>query len=104
MSVNKVILVGNLGRDPEVRNTPSGQSVCTLSVATTERLTERAGQPREQTEWHNVVVWGKQADACGQYLKKGRQVVCCESFIGDGGGPPGVGLQERAPNHHKLRG
>jgi single-strand DNA-binding protein len=74
MSVNKVILVGNLGRDPEVRATPSGQSVCNFTLATTERYTDRAGQQRDQTEWHNVVVWGKQADLCGQYLKKGRQV------------------------------
>jgi single-strand DNA-binding protein len=74
MSVNKVILVGNLGRDPEVRATPSGQSVCSFSIATTERFTDRAGQQREQTEWHNVVAWGRQADTCGQYLKKGRQV------------------------------
>jgi single-strand DNA-binding protein len=74
MSVNKVILVGNLGRDPEVRSTPSGQSVCTFSIATTDRFTDRSGQQREQTEWHNVVAWGKQADICGQYLKKGRQV------------------------------
>src|SRR5579885_162118 len=74
MSVNKVILVGNLGRDPELRATPSGQSVCSFSVATTERFTDRTGQQREQTEWHNVVAWGKQADLCGQYLKKGRQV------------------------------
>jgi single-strand DNA-binding protein len=104
VSVNKVILVGNLGRDPEVRSTPSGQSVCNFSLATTERYTDRAGQQQEQTEWHNVVVWGKPADACGRYLKKGSQAVCCESFIGDGGRPPGVGLQERIPNHHKLRG
>jgi single-strand DNA-binding protein len=74
MSVNKVILVGNLGRDPEVRATPSGQSVCNFTLATTERFTDRAGQQRDQTDWHNVVVWGKQADLCGQYLKKGRQV------------------------------
>ncbi|MBV8772177.1 MAG: single-stranded DNA-binding protein [Deltaproteobacteria bacterium] len=74
MSVNKVILVGNLGRDPEVRATPSGQSVCSFSVATTERFNDRAGQQREQTEWHNVVAWGRQADLCGQYLRKGRQV------------------------------
>lgn len=74
MSVNKVILVGNLGRDPEVRATPSGQSVCSFSVATTERFNDRSGQQREQTEWHNVVAWGRQADLCGQYLRKGRQV------------------------------
>ena len=74
MSVNKVILVGNLGRDPEVRATPSGQSVCNFSIATSERYTDRGGQQRDQTEWHNVVAWGKTADICGQYLKKGRQV------------------------------
>ena len=73
MSVNKVILVGNLGRDPEVRSTPSGQSVCNFSLATTERFTGRDGQSHENTEWHNVVVWGKPADACGRYLKKGSQ-------------------------------
>ena len=73
MSVNKVILVGNLGRDPEVRSTPSGQSVCNFSLATTERFTGRDGQSRENTEWHKVVVWGKPADACGRYLKQGSQ-------------------------------
>jgi single-strand DNA-binding protein len=74
MSVNKVILVGNLGRDPEVRAIPSGQSVCNFSLATTERYQGRDGQNHEQTEWHNIVAWGKQAELCGQYLKKGRQV------------------------------
>jgi single-strand DNA-binding protein len=73
MSVNKVILVGNLGREPELRATPSGQSVCNFSLATTERFTGRDGQAREQTEWHNIVVWGKPAEACGRYLKKGSQ-------------------------------
>jgi single-strand DNA-binding protein len=73
VSVSKVILVGNLGRDPEVRSTPSGQSVCNFSLATTERFTGRDGQSRENTEWHNVVVGGKPADACGRYLKKGSQ-------------------------------
>jgi single-strand DNA-binding protein len=72
--VNKVILIGNLGRDPEVRFTPSGQAVARFSVATTERWRDQQGQPQERTEWHNVVVWGKQAEACGQYLAKGRQV------------------------------
>jgi single-strand DNA-binding protein len=74
LSVNKVILVGNLGRDPEVRATPSGQSVCNFSLATTERYQGRDGHNHEQTEWHNIVAWGKQAELCGQYLKKGRQV------------------------------
>jgi single-strand DNA-binding protein len=73
MSVNKVILVGNLGREPELRATQSGQSVCNFSLATTERFTGRDGQAREQTEWHNIVVWGKPAEACGRYLKKGSQ-------------------------------
>ena len=73
MSVNKVILVGHLGRDPELRATQSGQSVCNFSLATTERFTGRDGQSREQTEWHNIVVWGKPAEACGRYLKKGSQ-------------------------------
>jgi single-strand DNA-binding protein len=74
MSVNKIILIGNLGRDPEVRATASGLSVCDFSLATTERYQGRDGQNHEQTEWHNIVVWGKQADLCGQYLKKGRQI------------------------------
>lgn len=74
MSVNKVILIGNLGRDPEIRYLPSGQTVANFSVATTERFKGRDGQMKDQTEWHNVVVYGKQGELCGQYLKKGRQV------------------------------
>ena len=66
MPVNKVILIGNLGRDPEVRATPSGQTVCNFSIATSEKFTGRDGTQREQTEWHNVVAWAKLADACGQ--------------------------------------
>ena len=72
--VNKVILVGNLGKDPEVRFTPNGRARATFSVATSERWTDQQGQKQERTEWHNVVVWGKQAETCGQYLSKGRQV------------------------------
>ena len=74
MSVNKVILLGNLGRDPEVRYLPSGQPVANFSVATSERFKGRDGTNKESTEWHNVVVYGKQAELCSQYLKKGRQV------------------------------
>lgn len=74
MSVNKVLLIGNLGRDPELRYLPSGQTVANFSVATTERFKGRDGQMKEATEWHNIVVYGKQAELCGQYLKKGRQV------------------------------
>jgi single-strand DNA-binding protein len=74
MSVNKVILVGNLGKDPEVRFTPSGRAVAHFPVATSEVWNDTNGDRKERTEWHNVVVWAKQAEACGQYLAKGRQV------------------------------
>jgi len=74
MPVNKVILVGNLGRDPEIRYLPSGQTVANFSVATTERFKGRDGAMNDRTEWHNIVVYGKVAELCGQYLKKGRQV------------------------------
>jgi single-strand DNA-binding protein len=72
--VNKVILVGNLGRDPEVRSTPSGQPVATFTLATSRRWRDKSGQKQEQTEWHTVVVWGKQAEIAGQYLTKGKQI------------------------------
>ncbi|MCA9540293.1 MAG: single-stranded DNA-binding protein, partial [Myxococcales bacterium] len=73
-SVNKVILIGNLGADPEVRYTPGGQPVANLRIATNEVWNDRDGNRQERTEWHNVVVWGKQAEHCGQYLSKGRQI------------------------------
>ncbi|MFO7155488.1 MAG: single-stranded DNA-binding protein [Pseudomonadota bacterium] len=73
-SVNKVILVGHLGADPEVRFTPSGQAVANFRMATSEAWTDRAtGQRQERTEWHRVVVWGKLGELCGEYLRKGRQ-------------------------------
>src|SRR5271156_2358617 len=72
--VNKVIIVGRLGGDPEVRYTPGGQAVAKLSVATSENWTDKQGQKQERTEWHRVVVWGKMAEVCGQHLSKGRQV------------------------------
>jgi len=74
MSVNKVLLIGNLGRDPEVRYLPSGNPVANFSIATTETFNDRNGTKQERTDWHNIVVYGKQAELCGQYLKKGRQV------------------------------
>jgi single-strand DNA-binding protein len=74
MSVNKAIIVGNLGRDPEVRYLPSGQPVANFSVATSESFNDRSGNRQERTDWHNIVVFGKQAETCAQYLKKGRQV------------------------------
>jgi len=73
--VNKVILVGNLGKDPEVRFTSGGQAVATLRIATSRSWTDKqSGQRKEETEWHDVEVWGKQAEQCGEYLAKGRQV------------------------------
>ena len=74
MSVNIAIVVGNLGRDPEVRFTQSGRAVANFPIATSESWTGQDGSPQERTEWHNIVVWGKQAESCGQYLSKGRQV------------------------------
>src|SRR5215472_1201953 len=72
--VNKVILVGNLGKDPEVRYTPGGQAVANFTIATNEAWTGKDGQKQERTEWHRIVVWGKTAENCGEYLSKGRQV------------------------------
>jgi len=74
MGVNKVILVGNLGANPEMRATQGGQKVANLRLATTERWTDKNGQKQEQTEWHRVVAFGKLAEICGQYLVKGRQI------------------------------
>ena len=73
-SVNKVILVGNLGRDAELRYTPGGAAVATLNLATTEVWNDKGGQRQEKTEWHRIVVWGKQAEIAAEYLKKGRSV------------------------------
>ena len=72
--VNKVILVGNLGADPDMRYTPSGQGVCEMRLATSESWNDKNGQRQERTEWHRIVVWGKRAEVCSKYLSKGRQV------------------------------
>lgn len=74
MSVNKVILVGNLGKDPEVRYTPSGTAVASFSLATTERYKDKDGKAQEKTEWHNIIAWRQLAEICGKYLHKGKQV------------------------------
>ena len=74
MSVNKVILVGRLGKDPETRFTGSGQAVCNFSMATDESFRDRSGERQKRTEWHRIVVWGKQAEIAQQYLKKGSLV------------------------------
>jgi single-strand DNA-binding protein len=72
--LNKVMLIGNLGRDPEVRSTPSGQPVANFTLATSRRWKDKNGQRQDQTEWHYIVVWGKQAEIAGQYLTKGKQI------------------------------
>ncbi len=74
MSVNKVILVGRLGKDPEVKATPSGTTVAKFSLATDEKFTDKSGEKQERTEWHNIVAWSRLGEICGQYLKKGKLV------------------------------
>ena len=73
-SVNKVILVGNLGRDPETRYTTSGDAVTNIRLATTDTWKDKSGEKQERTEWHNIVFYGRQAEIAGEYLKKGRQI------------------------------
>lgn len=73
-SVNKAIILGNLGDDPEVRYMPNGDAACNFRVATTEKWKDKGGEQKEQTEWHRVSFFGKQAEICGEYLKKGSAV------------------------------
>jgi single-strand DNA-binding protein len=73
-SVNKVILIGNLGKDPEVKFTPQGTAVAKFSLATNERYKDKSGEWQDRTEWHNIVAWAKLAEICGEYLKKGGKV------------------------------
>jgi len=73
-SVNKVILIGNLGKDPEVKYTPSGTAMAKFSLATNERYKDKNGEMQERTEWHNIVAWQRTAEIAGEYLKKGRSV------------------------------
>ena len=74
MSLNKVILIGRLGRDPETRYMPNGEAVCNFSIATSERWKDQSGQPKERTEWHAITMYRKLAEIAAQYLKKGSQV------------------------------
>jgi single-strand DNA-binding protein len=85
---HKVILVGNLGRDPEMRYTPGGQAVTNLSVATNRRYTDSSGESREETVWFRVSVWGRSAEAANQYLSKGRQVLVEGRLVADENGNP----------------
>lgn len=74
MSISKTILIGRLGQDPELKYAPSGNAVCNFTVATSESYTDKQGVKKEVTEWHRIVVWGKLAEPCNQYLSKGREV------------------------------
>ncbi len=74
MNLNKVMLIGNVTRDPEIKTTPSGQTVTTLGVATNRRWKDKEGQKQEQVEYHNVVLWRKLAEIAGQYIKKGSKI------------------------------
>ena len=71
MALNKVLLIGNVGRDPEIRHLEGGASVASFSLATTERFKDRSGETREITEWHNIVAWRQLADLAGRFIKKG---------------------------------
>ena len=73
-SLNKVMLIGNLGKDPEMKYTPSGQAVATFSLATSRKWKNKEGGDQEDTQWHNIKVWGRSAEVAQQYLKKGRQI------------------------------
>jgi len=73
--MNKVIILGRLGQEPEMKHTPSGVAVCNLSLATSEKFKDKAGVQQEKTEWHRIVLWSKLAELANQYLKKGSQVV-----------------------------
>jgi len=73
-ALNKVMLIGNLGRDPELRFTPSGRAVANFSIATTERWKDKEGKDQERTDWHNIVLWGRQAEISKDYLRKGKQI------------------------------
>jgi single-strand DNA-binding protein len=74
-SLNKVMLIGNLGRNPEMKATPGGQNVARFSIATTETWKAQSGEKQSKTEWHNIVVWGKQAETVERFLSKGSQVM-----------------------------
>ncbi len=80
MSLNRAFIIGNLGKTPDLRRTPSGQPVCDFTVATNDAYTDKSGEKRETTEWHNVVVWGRSAENCDTYLAKGSPV-CVEGRL-----------------------
>ena len=87
---HKVVLVGNLGRDPEMRYTPTGQAVSNMSVATNRRFTDSSGEQRDETVWFRISVWGRQAETVSQYLRKGRQVLVEGNLVPDDNGNPRI--------------
>ena len=87
---HKVVLVGNLGRDPVMRYTPSGQAVTNMSVATNRRFTDSSGEQRDETVWFRISVWGRQAETVSQYLRKGRQVLVEGNLVPDDNGNPRI--------------
>jgi single-strand DNA-binding protein len=89
-SFHSITVVGNLGRDPEMRYTPSGQPVTTMSVATTRVFNNAAGEKQEETTWFRITVWGKQAETCNQYLKKGSKVAVMGRLTPDKAGNPRI--------------
>ena len=125
MNLNKAMLIGNLTRDPEVRNTPTGQTVASFSIATNQVWTDQSGQKKERVDYHNIVVWRRLAEICGQYLHKGSKIyiegrmqtrdwtgqdgikryrteIVGENMImldrgGQQGGKPGVNFNEQPP-------
>lgn len=125
-SVNRVILVGNLGADPELKYTQGGRPVCNLRIATTEVFKDKSGQRKENTEWHRIAVWGDQAENCNKYLAKGRSVyvegrlqtrsyekegqkhyatdVVCDRIVFLGGGKGGAAVEEPGPSEADSSG
>src|SRR5262249_35814583 len=102
-SVNKVILVGRLGKDPEIRSTPSGTTVAKFSLATDDRYTDKNGEKQERTEWHNITAWGKLAEICGQYLRKGKLIYIEGSIRTDSWDDKETGQKRYAPRSSRIR-
>jgi single-strand DNA-binding protein len=99
-SVNKVILIGNLGRDPELRYTQGGQAVANFTLATSERFANKSGEQQERTEWHRIVAWGKTGELCAQYLSKGRR--CTSRVASDKGEDKTKALDDGSSRRNHL--
>ena len=106
-SLNKVLLIGNLGSDPETRFTPSGAQVANFSLATSESWNDKDGQRQERTEWHRIVLWRRLAEIAGQYLKKGQQGLhrgqAANALLGRSAGPEAPDHRNRRQHHENAR-